>query len=164
MAILNIIAYPNPILRKKSKAIGKVTPEIKRLVVDMIATMQAAPGIGLAAPQVGQNIRLIVIDIGKGPIVVINPKIVKKAGKQTFTEGCLSLPGIEGPVERAAQVTVKGLDKNGKPAEFCAEGMLATVFQHEIDHLDGKVLIDRVKDPALIKYVPREKEPKEEML
>jgi peptide deformylase len=164
VSILEIIAYPNPILRKKSKAVAKVTPAIKRLAADMIETMQAAPGVGLAAPQVGQNIRLIVLDIGKGPRVVINPKITKKSGRQTFTEGCLSLPGIEGVVERAAQITVKGLDKNGQPIEICAEGLLATVFQHEIDHLDGKVLLDRVADPSLIKYVPREKEPKEEML
>ena len=164
MPILNVLIYPNPVLRKKCKAVGTITPDIKKLIKNMLETMYAAPGVGLAAPQVGENIRVIVLDIGEGPIVLINPKIVKKSGKQTFMEGCLCLPGIEGPVERAAYVEVKGLDKNGKPVDYIAEGFLATVFQHEIDHLDGKVFIDRVKDPAKIKSVDFKTEPQEERL
>jgi len=135
-----------------------------RLIEDMIETVHAAPGIGLAAPQVGESIRLIVADIGEGPIVLINPKIIEKSGNQTFTEGCLCLPGVEAPVERASHVAVTGLDRCGKKVKIEAEGLLATVFQHEIDHLDGLVFIDRVKDPSLIKHVPFEKEKKEELI
>ncbi|MBU0687755.1 MAG: peptide deformylase [Candidatus Margulisbacteria bacterium] len=164
MSILKVIIYPNPILRKKCKSISKVTTEITKLINDMFETMYVAPGVGLAAPQVGKNIRLIVIDIGQGPIVLINPKIVKKSGQQTFTEGCLCLPGVEAPVDRASYVEVKGLDKAGKPVDYIAEGFLATVLQHEIDHLDGKVFIDRVKDTSLIKEVRFESEPKEERI
>lgn len=159
-----ILRFPNPILRKKAKAIKKVTPEIVQLIDDMIETMHAAPGIGLAAPQVGESIRLIVADIGEGPIVLINPKITVKSGNQTFTEGCLCLPGVEAPVERASHVVVTGLDRCGKSLKMEAEGLLATVFQHEVDHLEGLVFIDRVKDPSLIKHVPFEKEKKEELI
>ena len=147
-----IVKFPNPVLRKKSKAVKKVTPEIAKLINDMIEIMRAAPGIGLAAPQVGENLRIIVADVGDGPIEVINPKIVKKSGAQIFQEGCLSLPGIEAPVERASQVLLTGLDKSGNKIEIEAQELLATVFQHEIDHLDGLVFIDRVKDPSTIRH------------
>ncbi|MFH1542287.1 MAG: peptide deformylase [bacterium] len=159
-----ILRFPHPVLRKKAKAVKKVTPEICKLITEMIAIMHDAPGIGLAAPQVGESIRVIVVDIGQGPIVVINPKVVKKSGAQTFVEGCLSLPGVEAPVERASSVIVKGLDKAGNPVEHEAHDLLATVFQHEIDHLDGHVFIDRVSDPSLIKFVKFETETKEELL
>lgn len=161
---LKIVKFPNPLLKKKAKAVRKVTPAIVKLIDKMIETMHAAPGVGLAAPQVGESIRLIVADIGEGPLTLINPKIIKKSGKQTFTEGCLSLPGIEGLVERASCVSVTGLGHRGNKIEITAEGLLATVLQHEIDHLDGLVFIDRIKDPSLIKYVPREKEKKEELI
>jgi peptide deformylase len=164
MAILNVIRFPNPILRKKCKAIRRVEPAIKKLAKDMVETMHAAPGVGLAAPQVGESIQLIVVDIGQGPIILINPKIVKKGGRQTFVEGCLCLPGIEAPVERAAYTEVKGLNEDGQPVDYIAEGYLATVFQHEIDHLEGKVFIDRVKDPALIRDVRNKTETKEDTL
>jgi len=141
-----------------------VTPEIVRLIDDMIETMQAAPGVGLAAPQVGESVRVIVADIGEGPTALVNPKIVKKSGKQTFTEGCLCLPGVEAPVERASEVAVTGLDRSGKSVRIEAKGLLATVLQHEVDHLDGLVFIDRVSDPSLIKHIPFEKEKKEELI
>jgi len=160
---LKIVKFPSPILRKKAKALKKVTPEIVRLIDAMIETMHTAPGVGLAAPQVGKSWQIIVVDIGAGPIALVNPKIVKRSGCQVYIEGCLSLPGVEAPVERADHVLVKGLSRDGKPLEIDATGFLATVFQHEIDHLDGKVLIDRVKDPTLIKFVTK-KEPKEDLL
>lgn len=141
-----------------------MTPEIVRLIDDMIETMQAAPGVGLAAPQVGESVRVIVADIGEGPTALVNPKIVKKSGKQTFTEGCLCLPGVEAPVERASEVAVTGLDRSGKSVRIEAKGLLATVLQHEVDHLDGLVFIDRVSDPSLIKHIPFEKEKKEELI
>ena len=125
----------------------------------MIETMHAAPGVGLAAPQIGENIRLIVIDIGQGAFALVNPKIVKKNKTlQTFEEGCLCLPGIVAPVERSSAVTVKGLDKNGHPITIEAEGFLATVIQHETDHLEGIVFIDKVKDKTLIREVSKKEE------
>ncbi|MBI5700297.1 peptide deformylase [Candidatus Saganbacteria bacterium] len=166
MSILNIIRYPNPMLRKKCKAINKVDSRIRKLINNMIETIHKAPGVGLAAPQVGENIQLFVIDIGEGAFTVINPKIKQKNKEfQTFEEGCLCLPGIVGPVERPSQVTVEGMDKNGKHMIIEASGFLATVLQHEIDHLNGVVFIDRVKDKSLIKEVSkREEEKKKELL
>jgi peptide deformylase len=160
--ILEILTNQNPQLRKKSKPVAKVTKEIKELVDNMEETLHAAPGIGLAAPQVGELLRVIIADIGEGLNVLINPRITKKEGSQTFIEGCLSLPGIEAPIERSSKVVVKGLDLSGKPVEIEAGGLLATVFQHEIDHLDGKLFVDRVSDPNLITYKP--KTPKEEAI
>lgn len=161
---LKISRFPSPILRKQAKAVKKVTPEIVKLIDDMIETMHAAPGVGLAAPQVGKSIRVIVADVGPGPIALVNPKILEKAGSQVYTEGCLCLPGVEAPVERAAFVKVQGLDRDGQEITVTADQLLATILQHEIDHLDGMVFIDRVADPTLIKYVPRHQEKKEELL
>jgi len=160
--IMEILTNQNPLLRKTSKPLAKITKETRELVSNMEETMRAAPGIGLAAPQVGELLRIIIADIGDGIHVLINPKIVKKSGHQTLIEGCLSLPGIEAPIERAGKVTVKALDLSGKQIVIEAEQLLATVFQHEVDHLDGKLFIDRVKDPNLITYKP--KTPKEEAI
>ncbi|MFA4967650.1 MAG: peptide deformylase [Candidatus Margulisiibacteriota bacterium] len=164
--ILKIFPYPNPILRKKSFAVKKVDAKIKKLIKDMIETMHAAPGVGLAAPQVGENIRVIVVDIGEGAFGIVNPKIKKKNKEtQIFDEGCLSLLGIAGPVKRPSKVTVEGLDKNGEKMTIEAEGFLATVIQHEIDHLDGKMFVDHIEDKSLIHEVPRkEEEEKKELI
>ncbi|MFH1709680.1 MAG: peptide deformylase [bacterium] len=162
MAVLKILTSQNPVLRKTSKPVAKVTKEIRKLAADMEETLRVAPGIGLAAPQVGELLRVIVADIGDGLYVLINPKIVKKSGTQELIEGCLSLPGIEAPVERANKVTVKAMDINGKRIQVEACDLLATVFQHEIDHLDGRLFVDRVNDPNLIGYRP--KTPKEEAI
>ena len=159
-----ILRFPNPILRKKAKAVKKVTAAVANLIDDMIETMRTAPGVGLAAPQVGESIRVIVADVGQGPIALVNPKIMEKHGQQTFTEGCLCLPGVEAPVERAAHVIVKGLDRAKNKIIVEAQGLMATVLQHEIDHLDGLVFIDRVKDPGLIKHVPPKSEKREELI
>jgi peptide deformylase len=159
-----ILRFPNPILRKKAKAVKRVTTEIAKLITDMIETMKNAPGVGLAAPQVGESVRVIVADVGDGTIALINPKIVSKSGQQTFTEGCLSLPGVEAPVERAGHVVVKGMDRSGRSVTVEAKGLMATVLQHEIDHLDGYVFIDRVADPSLIKHLPFSQEKKEELI
>jgi len=160
--IMEILTSQNPQLRKASKPVAKITRDIRLLVENMEETLRTAPGVGLAAPQVGELLRIIIADIGEGLHVIINPKIVKKGGKQTFVEGCLSLPGIEAPVERSSEVLVRGMDMSGKKVEVSAQGLLATVFQHEIDHLDGKLFIDRVSDPNLITYKP--KTPKEEAI
>lgn len=161
---LKISKFPAPGLRKIAKPVKKVTPELIELIDKMIATMKAAPGVGLAAPQVGRSLRIIVVDVGESEYALINPEILGKSGEQTIVEGCLSVPGVEAPVERASWVKIKGLDRNGEEVVVVAEGLLATVFQHEVDHLDGHVFIDRVKDPSLIKHVPRSKEKKEELI
>lgn len=162
--VKKILKFPNPVLRKKAKAVKKVTPEIVKLIDDMIETTHAAPGVGLAAPQVGKSIQVIVADVGPGPIALVNPKVLERSGSQVFTEGCLCLPGVEAPVERASWVRVKGLDRDGNEISVTAEGLLATVLQHEIDHLEGMVFIDRVKDPSLIRHVAPASEKKEELL
>ena len=158
MAILTILTQGNPVLKKKSKAVGKILPELKKLIDNMEDTMRAAPGVGLAAPQVGVLQRVIVVDIGEGLISLINPKIVKKSGKCMFYEGCLSVPGVEGQVERSESICVKGLDRNGNPVVIEAEGYLAIVLQHEIDHLDGVLFVDRIKDLSRIKYIKSKKD------
>jgi peptide deformylase len=162
--VKKILRFPNPVLRKKAKAVKKATPEIVKLIDDMIETMHAAPGVGLAAPQVGKSIQVIVADVGPGPIALVNPKVLERSGSQVFTEGCLCLPGVEAPVERASWVRVKGLDRDGNEMFVTADGLLATVLQHEIDHLEGMVFIDRVKDPSLIRHVAPASEKKEELL
>ena len=144
MAVLEIIKDPSPALRKIAKAVKKVTKEISSLIANMAETMYAAPGVGLAAPQVGEAWRIIVVDAGEGLVEFINPKVVRRAGKELGTEGCLSVPGVCGYVERAAKVKVKGLGKNGKVKELEAEGLLARALQHEIDHLDGILFIDKM--------------------
>jgi len=159
MSIINILRYPNPVLRKKCKPIKKVDSKIKTLIENMIDTMHAAPGVGLAAPQVGENIQLITVDIGEGAFALINPKITKKNKEfQVFEEGCLCLPGIVAPIERYSQITVEGLDKNAQKITIEASGFLATVLQHEIDHLSGILFIDKVQDKADIREVSKKEE------
>lgn len=167
--IRKILTFPHPILRKKSKAVKRAAPEIAKLMDDMLETMRAAPGVGLAAVQVGESVRVIVAELAQPEketiaLALANPRIVSRSGKQTFTEGCLCLPGIEAPVERASKVVVKALDRFGKSVQIEAEGLLATILQHEIDHLEGFLFIDRVKDPSLIKHMAFEKEKKEELI
>jgi len=130
----------------------------------MIQTMHEAPGVGLAGPQVGESIRIIVADVGAGALALVNPKIVKKSGAYSQVEGCLSLPGVEAPVTRATCVVVKGLDLDNTPVTVEAEGLMAIALQHEIDHLDGFVFIDRVEDPSTIKHVAANTELKETLI
>jgi peptide deformylase len=145
MAIRTILHYPDPRLRRKAEPVAAVDAEIQRLVDDMAETMYAAPGIGLAAVQIDVPKRVVVIDVSETRDrlqVFINPEILEKAGEQTFEEGCLSVPGIFDEVTRAARIRVRALDREGRPFELQAEGLLATCIQHEIDHLDGKVFVD----------------------
>lgn len=147
MAVLDIKKQGDPVLRQKAKAVAQVDARIRRLLDDMVETMYSARGIGLAAPQVGISQRVIVVDIGDGPIRVVNPKIVRVGEEEEeATEGCLSIPGIIGEVWRAYDISVRGFDENGKPVKIDAEGLLARVFQHEIDHLDGRLFIDIATD------------------
>lgn len=149
MALLEIRKYPDDVLKKKALPVEKVDKTLQRLIDNMIETMYAAPGIGLAAPQVGVSKRLLVIDISskeeKIPLVVlINPEITESDGLIDSEEGCLSLPEYTTVVKRADRLAVKGLDRDGNPVEMECSGLLARAIQHEIDHLDGVLLIDRI--------------------
>jgi peptide deformylase len=148
MAIRPIILLPDPVLRQVAASIAKVDDEVRALAEDMLETMYDAPGVGLAAPQVGVSRRVIVMDVSddddtKQPYVMINPQLVKLSDEMNVhEEGCLSMPDVRTDIERPAKVTVRFLDRAGKPQELAAEGLLATCIQHEMDHLDGKLLID----------------------
>ena len=164
MAKLDIITYPNPILKKMSSKIETVDSEIAQLGADMLETMYDAPGVGLAAPQIGKNIRMIVIDTRskdeKGefttedmseleqeisfPLILVNPVITKKEGKIKWEEGCLSVPGYTEQVERFAYVEVTAQNEKGETIELKADSLTGVCIQHEIDHLDGKVFIERL--------------------
>jgi peptide deformylase len=147
MALLNILEYPDPRLRKVAVAVAAVTPEIRKLIHDMAETMYAAPGVGLAATQVDVHKRVIVMDISDARDelrVFINPEIIAAEGEAEAEEGCLSVPGYYDKVTRAAKVTVRAQDADGKPFELAAEGLLAVCVQHEIDHLAGNVFVDRL--------------------
>jgi len=148
MAILNILNYPDKRLHKVAKPVASVDARIQKLVSDMAETMYDAPGVGLAATQVDVHERVIVIDISEHSndlVVLINPEIVwASEDLQTYEEGCLSVPGVYDEVERAAEIKVKALNAMGEPFEFDAEGLLAVCVQHEMDHLNGKVFVEKL--------------------
>jgi peptide deformylase len=149
MAIRSILHYPDKRLREPGKPIEKVTPEIQALVDDMAETMYAAPGVGLAATQIGEPYQLFVIDVAEQDApsdlrVFINPQILEREDAIVWSEGCLSFPGVSEEIERAAKVRVRALDRAGKPFELEADGLLAVAIQHEYDHLQGVLMIDRV--------------------
>ena len=149
MAVLEIKKYPDEVLKKKALPVERVDNALQSLIDDMIETMYAAPGVGLAAPQVGVSKRLIVIDVStreeKSPLVVlVNPQIIEADGFVEFEEGCLSVPEYIAVITRAERTVVKGLDRKGAPVEIEGTGLLARALQHEIDHLDGILFIDRM--------------------
>ena len=143
MAILNIVTSEDEVLRKKCRPVEKITPRTLTLLDDMLDTMRAANGVGLAAPQVGILRRIVIVDIGEGLIEMINPEIIATEGEQEGEEGCLSVPDEVGIVKRPNIVTVKATDRNGEPFTIRGEGLLARAFCHEIDHLDGILYIDK---------------------
>jgi peptide deformylase len=164
MAIRPVLLFPDPRLKRKSDAVAEVTDEIRTLAADMLETMYDEPGIGLAAPQVGEAIRLIVVDIDwteegaeRAPLVLINPEIVAREGTLSWNEGCLSVPDFQADVERSAKVTLRATDLDGKPIEIAAEQLQAVCFQHEIDHLDGLLFIDRISRLKRSLYVKKRK-------
>ena len=162
MTIRSILHYPDPRLRRRANPIPEVTDDTRRLVDDMAETMYDAPGIGLAAIQVNEPWRIIVIDISPSRDqlqVFINPEILSREGEQTLEEGCLSVPGIYEPVERAYRIRVRALNRAGQTFEIEAEEMLATCIQHEIDHLEGKVFVDylsRLKQTRIRKKLEKQ--------
>ncbi|HHT26863.1 MAG TPA: peptide deformylase [Firmicutes bacterium] len=143
MARLEIRKDGDPVLREKAKQVPKVTKRIQKLLNDMEETMYAADGVGLAAPQVGVSERVVVIDVGDGPLHLINPEIIEAQGRDIDSEGCLSFPGVYGYVERAARVKVSYMDRGNKEKRLEATGLLARALQHEIDHLDGILFVDK---------------------
>lgn len=158
MALLEITQFPESILREKAKPVERIDEPLHKLIEDMFETMYAAPGVGLAAPQVGISLRLFVYDIGgrEGPKksarsadpqecgVLINPEILLREGAQSDEEGCLSVPGYREAVKRADRVAIKGLNREGREIQVEGKGLLARLFQHEVDHLDGLLYIDRL--------------------
>ncbi len=159
MEKLDIVLYPEQGLREVCAPIPEMTDDLDKLIDDMFYTMYEAPGIGLAAPQIAVQERLIVVDVSEKkdqPIALINPEIVQSAGTITWEEGCLSLPGVYAKVKRPSDIIVRGMDRDGKQVEFEANELLAVCIQHEIDHLDGKMFIDHLsglkRTRALQKY------------
>ena len=149
MALRKIVTYPLPVLKQKAKPVTEFGEELEKLVADMAETMYDAPGVGLAAPQIGVPLQLAVIDItpkdeANHLIVLVNPKIIKGEGEQTDEEGCLSVEEYSSKVTRFQKIWVEAQDIKGKPMEFEAEGFYARVIQHELDHLNGKLFIDRI--------------------
>jgi peptide deformylase len=165
MAVLPISHFPDDrVLRQKAKKVPAIDASIERLINNMIETMQQARGVGLAAPQVGVSLRVIVLQMpGEEPIALINPEIVETAGEQTVTEGCLSVPGFCGQIRRPAEVVVKAKDRCGKATRIKASGLMAEALEHEIDHLNGMLYIDHVKVPENLREIeplaPREQQP-----
>jgi peptide deformylase len=146
LAILKILTEGDPILRQKAKPVQKITKRLRELVKDMLETMHHANGVGLAAPQVGVSERIVVIDVGEGPIVLINPEITHTEGEIKDVEGCLSIPGRNEYITRAAKATVSAINLDGKPIQLEGSELLARAFQHEIDHLDGILFIDYLQE------------------
>lgn len=142
MAILDITKAGDAVLKQQAQAIEKIDKSIRTLLDDMAETMYNANGVGLAAPQVGKSIQVVVIDVGEGLLELINPTIIRKEGSATDTEGCLSVPNIYGEVERASKVSVEYLNRRSKRHRITATGLLARCLQHEIDHLHGQLFID----------------------
>jgi len=144
MSIREVISYPNPILRKKSEVVEEINGDLKQLVEDMAETMYGSHGIGLAAVQIGILKRVIVVNVGEGLVVVVNPVIDEAAGETRMEEGCLCLPGVMVEVTRHETVTVSGLSETGQEVTLHADGLLARALQHEIDHLEGTLIVDKV--------------------
>lgn len=180
MAIRKIVTYPDPVLKAVAAPVEEITNDIKRLVDDMFDTMYSADGVGLAAPQVGESVRIIVVDVnvrgkfddtttqgpigpkehGKQKFGMINPVILSREGEIEWEEGCLSIPEFRLKMKRANKITVEYFDKEGQKNELACEGLLAVAIQHEIDHLDGKILIDnasRIKRDLYLSKIKKQK-------
>jgi len=162
VAIVPIRNLPDPVLRQKAKKISGLDPSLRKLISNMIETLHDVNGVGLAAPQVGVSLRLVVIqmpDEDANPIVLINPEIVKRSGEREVQERCLSIPGYSGTVKRSSSVTAKARDENWKEVRIKADELLAQALEHEIDHLSGILFVDRLESPdKLIKDEPVEAE------
>ncbi|TMF59374.1 MAG: peptide deformylase [Chloroflexi bacterium] len=165
MAVLPILTQEAPILRQKAKRVARVDDSVRKLIDDMVDTMVAAPGVGLAAPQVGVGLRVLVIKTDENLHALVNPEMVKGEGEQIGPEGCLSVPGYVGEVKRFLRVVARGLNRHGKTVKVKGDGLLARAIQHEIDHLDGILFTDRLTSlDTLRKVEPEEQEQKAELV
>lgn len=160
MSILPVRIVPDPVLRQKAKRLRNIDASIEKLIDEMLETMPAVSGVGLAAPQVGVSLQLAVIGLPEEePIVLVNPEIIKKSGERIVEEACLSVPGYRGEITRAEAVTVKGRDRRGKEFRIKAMGLLAQALEHEIDHLNGILYIDHLGSPdKLFRIEPDEED------
>lgn len=157
MTVIPVRILPDPVLRQKSKRVRNIDGSIKKLIANMLETMHAAPGVGLAAPQVGIPLRVIAIGLPEQEdIALINPQIVRRRGERVVNEGCLSVPGYIGELKRAESVTVKGRDRNGKEIRVKANGLLAQALEHEIDHLNGVLYIDHLESTDKLRKIEPE--------
>jgi len=148
MTVLSIRSLPDPVLKKKAKKVSAIDGSIQRLIDDMIETMQQANGVGLAAPQVGVSLRVVILQMpGEEPVAIINPEIVKRSGVREVPEACLSVRGYAGEIKRSVSVTVKGQDRQGKAIRLKATDLMAQALEHEIDHLNGILYIDHIESP-----------------
>ena len=167
MAVLPIRTYPDSVLRRKSRSVEQINEALLELIDDMVETMYAAPGIGLAAPQVGVSLRVFVVDVTSGQdpngvITAINPQLSRLQGREQADEGCLSLPGVYGPTPRAAEVSLHCTNRAGEQIEIAAHGLMARAFQHEMDHLEGRFFFNRMgpvgRDIVLRKFKRAQRE------
>jgi len=158
VAVLPILTQEAPILRQRAKRVPRVDDSIRKLIDDMVDTMVAAPGVGLAAPQVGVGLRVAVIKTDQNLHILVNPEMVKAEGEQIGMEGCLSVPGYVGEVKRALRVVARGLNRNGRMVRVKGDGLLARAIQHEIDHLDGILFTDRLTSLGTLRKVELEEE------
>ena len=158
MTVLPIRTLPDPVLRQKAKRVRTIDSSVKKLIADMMETLHADPNrVGLAAPQVGVSLRILVIGIpDEEDVVLVNPKIVRRGGERTITEGCLSVPGYYGNISRSESVVVKGRDQNGKEVRIKAEGLLSQALEHEIDHLNGTLYVDHLESMEQLKKIGSE--------
>lgn len=153
VAARDIITVWDPkaaVLRKRAAPVGRVTREIQRLIETMLDTVRAANGLGLAAPQIGEGVRVVVAQVEDRTVTLVDPEVIRSSGEETAVEACLSVPGMYGDVPRAATISVRGKNRRGRRVTIEATGLLARVLQHEIDHLDGILFLDRVRDPSTI--------------
>ncbi|MGA1562001.1 MAG: peptide deformylase [Gammaproteobacteria bacterium] len=161
MALLPILHHPDPRLRRRAQPVAAVDDDLRTFIANMFETMYAAPGIGLAATQVNDLRRVIVVDVSENqdePLALINPEVIAKDGEEEMEEGCLSVPGIYDKVQRAEHIRVRALNEQGETIEFDADGLLAVCIQHEIDHLDGKLFVDylsKLKQTRIIKKLEK---------
>ena len=159
MAVIQIRTLPDPVLRRRAKKVSKIDSSIQKLIDDMIETMRAASGVGLAAPQIGVSLRIAVIEIpGEEVITFVNPEIIKKQGERVLEEACLSVPGYQGEIVRSVTVKVKAQDRQGKEFRLKGEELLAQALEHETDHLNGTLYIDHLESEDKLVNIIKEGE------
>jgi len=160
VAVLPVCCLPDPVLRRRAKRVSSFDGSVQKLIDDMLETMPAVYGVGLAAPQVGVSLRIVVIGLpDEEPIVMVNPEMVKRSGERTVFEGCLSVPGYQGEIKRSVAVTVKARDRRGKEFRVKGTELLAQALEHELDHLNGVLYLDHLEGPDKLHGIEAEEEP-----